>query len=311
MNRIVRVVVAAAIALPLLAPVALAADPAPDTDRVLISIGGDVTVPPGDRADTVLVADGNATVQGAVGTLVVLNGTAVLEGAQAEEVWALGSDIELGPGTVVTGDVRTLDTAVLQDGDAVVLGEVTDLSGSLVAIGAVLAPAFILFWVGTALATIVAGLILAGLASRQVRDAGRLIAREPVRTFAVGLVATIGLPVLAVALLVTIIGAPLGLAVLFGVWPLLAFVGYLVAGIWIGEWLQARMGPIRVRERPYAAAVIGLLVLGLLGLVPVLSIAAAIASLFGFGAVVLLAWRTLTAPSTTTPTVALPAPVGA
>lgn len=311
MNRILRVVVAAATALLLLAPAALAADPPPDTDRVLISVGGDVTVPPDDRADTVVVANGVATVQGAVGTLVVVDGTAVLEGAQADEIWAFSSDIELGPGSIVTGDVRTLDTAVHQSGDAVVLGEVSDLSGSLVAIGAVLAPAFLLFWLGTALATIVAGLLLAGLASRQVREAGRLIAREPVRTFAVGLIAMIGFPVLAIVLLITIVGAPLGLGLLLGLWPLMALVGYLVAGIWIGEWLQARMGSTRVRERPYAASVIGLLVLGLLGLVPVLSIVSAVASLFGFGAVVLLAWRTLTAPTSPAPTVPVAAPAGA
>jgi hypothetical protein len=49
------------------------------------------------------------------------------------------------------------------------------------------------------------------------------------------------------------------------------------------------------RERPYLAAVIGLLILQALSLVPVLGIVATLVSLFGFGAVVLLAWRTLRA----------------
>jgi hypothetical protein len=63
-----------------------------------------------------------------------------------------------------------------------------------------------------------------------------------------------------------------------------------------------------VRERPYLAAVIGLLVLQALGLVPVLGIVSALASLFGFGAVVLLAWRTLRAGGGTHVSVAGPTP---
>ena len=43
-----------------------------------------------------------------------------------------------------------------------------------------------------------------------------------------------------------------------------------------------------VRERPYLAAVVGFVVLQVLGIVPFV---AAIASLFGFGAVMLIAWR--------------------
>lgn len=72
--------------------------------------------------------------------------------------------------------------------------------------------------------------------------------------------------------------------------PLTAHVGYLVAGIWIGDWIVGRASAATVRERPYAAAVIGLLVLQVLAIVPPIS---AIAWLFGFGAVLLLAWRVI------------------
>ena len=106
----------------------------------------------------------------------------------------------------------------------------------------------------------------------------------------------------------TVIGAPLGLGVLFQLWPLIAFVGYLVAGIWIGEWLLARFQPGAVRERPYLPAAVGVVVLQLVAIVPVLAIATAVASLFGFGAVLLLAWRTLTFGSSTGQTVVGPSP---
>ena len=63
-----------------------------------------------------------------------------------------------------------------------------------------------------------------------------------------------------------------------------------MAGIAIGDWIVGRLSPGVTRERPYLAAVVGLLVLELVGIVPLVS---GIATLFGYGAVLLLAWRTL------------------
>jgi hypothetical protein len=309
MKRIVGVGSALLVVLLVLAPAALAAEPGSGQESVLISVNGDVDLPAGERADVIVVIDGVATIAGDVRTLVVIEGSAILDGAQADMIWAVRSDVELNPGTTVTGDVMTLDSAVHQVGDAAVLGDVTEVQAALVALGAVLAPAFVLFWLGFGLATIVAGLLLAGLASRQVRMAEQVISREPVKAFVVGLLGLIVFPIAAVLLMVTIIGAPLGLGILLGVWPLLAYVGYLVAGIWIGEWLLTRTTTPRTRERPYLAAVIGLLLLQLTSVVPVLSIISAVASLFGFGAVLVLIWRTLTARPAGTQPVVVPAPV--
>jgi hypothetical protein len=205
----------------------------------------------------------------------------------------------------------TLDSLVHQTGNADVQGEVTDLPSMLVGFGVVLAPALLLLWVGFGLAMIAAGLLLAGLAARQVRQAEAIISHEPVMAFATGIVGLIAFPLVAVLLIVTLVGAPLGLAVLLQVWPLVAFVGYLIAGIWIGEWVLRRTSPEQVRERPYLAAVIGLLILGFLGIIPVLAIVTALASLFGFGAVLLLAIRTIRSGHQSQPTVAghLPAPM--
>jgi sorbitol-specific phosphotransferase system component IIBC len=88
---------------------------------------------------------------------------------------------------------------------------------------------------------------------------------------------------------------------------LAAFIGYLVAGIAIGDWIVGRLSPAVSRERPYLAAVVGLVVLELVGILPLVS---AIATLFGYGAVLLLAWRTLRADSTGS-AIALPFPASA
>jgi len=293
MKRILVIAAAMLIVMLSLAPAVLAADPTQKTGRVLFSTQGDVTIPAGDRADLVVVIDGTATIAGEVDTVVAIDGTADLTGARVKSVIAVRSTVNLAEGTVVTGDVMQLDSIVQQAADARILGQVQDMQAWLIGLGAVLAPALILVWIGFALATIVAGLLLAGIAGRQVRTAGASISHEPGTTLVSGILGLVVLPIVAILLIVTVIGAPLGVGILIGFWPLVAFIGYLVAGIWIGDWLLHRMQPTVIRERPFLAAVIGLLVLQTLGLVPVLAVLAMIASLFGFGAVLLLAWRTL------------------
>ena len=106
----------------------------------------------------------------------------------------------------------------------------------------------LLFLLGLALVTLVAGLALAALGATQVRAAEALITHEPGETILFGLAGLVVIPLVAVLAMITVIGAPLGLAILFMVWPAAAFAGYLVAGIWIGEWLLYR-GATRAARR--------------------------------------------------------------
>src|SRR4029077_7933002 len=103
---------------------------------------------------------------------------------------------------------------------------------------------------------------------RQVRSAERLMVQEPFLTIGVGIVGVIAPIVLAILLSVTIVGAPLALALIFGIWPLAAIAGFLVAGIAIGEWVLRRTGPEVQRDRPYLAAVIGILLLEVMSIIP-------------------------------------------
>ena len=293
-----------------LVPAALAADPTPvNTGRVLVSTQGDLTMPAGDQADLVFVTQGKATIAGDVNTLVVIQGSADLTGAHVGSILAIQSPITLGAGTVVTGDVRTVDSTVTQTGGAQVQGTVRDVGLDLAGIGLILAPAIFLLWIGFVLATIAAGLLLAALGARQVRTAEGLISHEPGHTLLWGIAGVLVPMVIVIALFVTVIGAPIGLGILFGLWPLTAFLGYLVAGIWIGDWVLHRLTPEIVRERPYLASILGILILQVLTIVPFVT---AIASLFGFGAVLLLAWRTFhqgNLPSASVAHPASPAPM--
>jgi hypothetical protein len=310
MKRFLGLVGALVISLLLAVPVALAAPPLPQTGRVLVSTSGDVTIPAGDHADVVVVVEGTADIRGEVTTLVVVEGTANLTGARLETVVAVNSQVEVGAGTIVYGEVQRLESTVHQTGNGAIQGGIVDLGGRFLEIGAVLAPALMLLWIGFALSTIVAGLLLAALAARQLRSAENLISREPVLTGVAGLLATILIPIAAILLFPTVIGAPLGFGILVVALPLVAFGGYLVAAVWVGERLLGLFESRRERERPYLAVVVGVVVLGALGLVPVLGLLTAIASLFGFGAVIVLAIRTIASGSSpepgTTPALAAP-----
>ena len=66
-------------------------------------------------------------------------------------------------------------------------------------------------------------------------------------------------------------------------------MGYLVGAIWIGEWLLARRAGHIPADRPHVAAVLGLVVALVLGIVPFVT---AIISVVGTGAVIRAAWYT-------------------
>ncbi len=291
MKRLLVMAATMLLAFLIFSPVAVAADPTlPHTGRVLISAGGDVSVPAGEHADAVIVVNGTATIAGEVNTIVVVDGAATLTGARTESVVAVRSPVTIGAGTVVLGDVMKFDSLVTRVGDGAIAGSIRDMGADLAGIGWFVGPVLVMAYLGFALAAIVAGLLLAGLAARQVRAAEALISHQPVQTL-IAAFAGIVLPIILVTMLfVTIVGAPLALGILLGLWPLAAFIGYLVAGIWIGDWVLAQTSPATTRERPYLAAVVGILILEVLGLLPFIPM---IASLFGFGAVLLLAWRTL------------------
>ena len=271
---------------------ALAADGASgDTGPLLVSVQGDVDVAAGEQAGTVIVIDADARIAGSVGALVIVNGTASTEsGAVLDSITVIRSTADLATGTTVTGDINRLDSTVNRADGVTVGGSVNDLATDAATFGLFIGAAAILFWLGFAIVSLLAGLVIAALAARQVRQATVLISREPVRTFLAGLLTAILVPLVAVLAFVTVIGIPAALALLLIVLPAAAFVGYMVAAIWIGEWVLARLNPSAApSERPYAAVVLGLVVAFILGFIPLVT---TIISLFGLGAVVLAAWQT-------------------
>jgi hypothetical protein len=166
---------------------------------------------------------------------------------------------------------------------------VKTLDADLTAIGILLVPAFILLFIGLGLAAVAVALLVAAFGARQVRSMETLIGRQPGQVLVAGIVGSVVLPLLGILLTITVVGAPIGLTLLLVLLPALAFLGWIIAAIWVGDWIVARLRGGGAAERPYLAAVLGVVVLAFAGVVPFVS---AIATLFGFGALLLTAWRT-------------------
>ena len=273
--------------------------------RVLIVAGGDITVAADEQADAVLVFGGDARIEGTVNAVLVVEGNATVRGATIETIAIVNGTVDIDAATTVLRDVMHLGATVNVADGTHVGGSVKDMAGDVVAFGIWMGAAAILLWIGVAIATLVFALLAVGLAARQIRSATSLISTEPGRTALVGLASIIVPPILAVMAMVTIVGIPTGIGLLVVIWPAVAFIGYVVAAIWLGQWLLGRREGAVPAERPYGAAIVGLLVAFVIGFIPV---ATAVLSIFGLGAVVLAAWRTLRGRGATPQPVLRPQP---
>jgi hypothetical protein len=305
MSRFLGIAGALLLGLLLLVPVVAAAEPWDADEHMLFSAGGDITLPAGRHADLLVVVDGTATIEGDAKAVLVINGAADFIGARTDGIVAIRSRVSLDPGSSVAGDVRTVDSTVDAATGSTVAGTVRDIGPELAGASILLGPALFLLYLGFVATAVLAALLLAGLAARQVRDAEALMSREPVTTVLAGLAGLIVILVAGVLAVVTVVGIPLGLGILTAVLPMLFIVGYLVAGIWIGDLIVWRTSPNVVRERPYLAAVVGSLVLAALSILPLVG---GIVSFIGFGGLILLMWRTLRRPSGSSAPVPRPVP---
>lgn len=297
MKKLIMLLAVAALALGLTS-VAVAADEGLNHTGRVILVSGDVELAADEQADALIVFDGEARVAGTVNTLVVIGGTARLEGATVETLAIANGAAELDAETTVLGDVLRLGADVDRADGALIGGQVKDIAGDVAAFGVFIGFAALAIWVGFGIATLLVGLLVAGLAARQARAATALIRQEPGTTVLTGLLALVVPPVLAVIAMATIIGIPAGFGLLVVVWPAVAFIGYIIAALWLGEWLLERRGGSVIAERPYAAVTVGLLVAFVIGLIPVVT---AVLSVLGLGAVVLAGWRTLRGGRTPVP----------
>jgi cytoskeletal protein CcmA (bactofilin family) len=113
-----------------------------------------------------------------------------------------------------------------------------------------------------------------------------------------GFIALVCVPIAVLILLVTIIGIPLALLALL-LYGVLLLVGYVASGVALGQWVLSRAMPASAGATGWriVAALLGVLVVGLLASIPFIGgFIALLAVLAGMGAILLLFDRRNAAP---------------
>jgi cytoskeletal protein CcmA (bactofilin family) len=285
----------------------------------LIAAGGEVALQ-GAVGQSVRAAGGTVTVSGDIGRDLLLAGNRLeqlassqvqgatvvtgrdlaLRGATAGKLQANGRDV-LIDGLIGSADIHADDLTVTAG--ARIAGPLTYASAREADIrpGATIAGPVtrtepeartwrLPGWVGTIFLFLVGVLAGAGLAlimPGALSAISRELRRNPWLSLAAGAGILLGVPILAVILMITVIGIPLALSLLvffaFGM-----YIAWVLAAIALGDLLLLRL-PIRsVRVRWVAATVLGVALLLALQAIPwVGGLVAVIALMAGFGSVVM------------------------
>ena len=215
-----------------------------------------------------VVLDGPINVAGGyiTGSVVALNGPIRITGASLIGGDVLGGEkVGVEAGAKVGGQIRQNVGFTLQ--------------GPLGALGILVGGAAIAFSV------LLLGLLLLLLAPRGADRVATAVRTAPLASFGWGLLLAIGLPLVCVALMVSIVGLPLGLTLL------LALSLLFLAGLAWSAWVLGRLLVKPPRSR-WLALLAGWAIVALLGLVPFLNLVVwGLASVLGIGAALVAIWR--------------------
>lgn len=260
-------------------------------DDVLIRINGQLNLMENQTAGTVIVISNDANIAGRVTEgLVVIDGNATVSGVVEGDVTVLSGEIDLLETARIDGDLNLYDSDLNRQPGSVIDGTthersaITWSSWDSLALSAYL-------WAAMTIFSVVVALLFAAAGGRQLVTSAGFITERTGKTILATVVGGIMIPVLAVLAILTIFGIPVGLGLLLLLMPIMAVLGYVVAGTRIGIWLVERERDPETIGHPYLAAVLGVVVLHVVGLVPFLGgLIQFIAAVVGAGALTLLAW---------------------
>lgn len=282
-----RVLLLLVVALALLPAAASAQDPAGDEPYdTLIRVNGPVHVAAGETAQGVVVISDDALIEGTVDYLVVIDGDATISGTVESQVYIVNGTVTLKDGANVAEEVLLYNADAVQEAGATVAGGVHDEWGGFT----VTRGLWFGFWASMTVAVVAAGMLFAAFGGRQLQGAAETVTGHAGPTLLTALVLWVGVPVLAVFVMATVVGIPLGLGVLFFLLPALWFIGYLVAGAALGTAIL-RTRRTEATGHPYMAVLIGLLIFQVIVLIPFVGgLVAFFAGLVGGGALLYRMW---------------------
>lgn len=249
-----------------------AAATAGEGEDAIVVVNGAVTVERGQVVDGVFVANGDVEVAGTVtGDVFVASGDLLVTGEVEGDVVALTGLTRVGPRAVVGGDLIYADEEPEVSPRASVGGEVREedwgeFIGALPLIGAVA------LWVGISISALILGVFAVMVAPRAADAVSEQARTRLVLCVAYGLAVFVGVPLAIVLASATLIGLPLGLALLLSLLPLAA-IAY-VSSAWA-------LGRALVKDGSRVVAFLaGLAILRVLAILPLLG------ALVGFAAVI-------------------------
>lgn len=258
----------------------------------------------------VALAGGTVVIEGPItGNLRAVGGHVTLNGPIGGDAKIAAGTLTLGPDARIAGALKFRGGALEQDPAAQVTGGVTrhPRGGRLWVHEAPATPAerFMKGWLWTSGLIVLAALLAAALPGASRRMATELRER-PWLTPLLGLVALSTIPVLAVLVMITVIGIPLGLLALVAYGGLL-LLGYVWLAVVVGGLLLDRIKPEVAAQTAWrvGAAMLAMLSLGVLARMPFIGgLIGFVALLVGVGMVVgALLRRTTTPPPPTAPAI--------
>jgi cytoskeletal protein CcmA (bactofilin family) len=251
-------------------------------DQIVFS--GTVTVPQGERVGEVVVFSGRVEVHGVVtGDVVVLEGPVTVSGQVNGSVIAADGVIRLAESARVGGDVLAGEPILIRPG-AKVAGDTREetrfsLEAPLAVLGELLGP------IAISISVLILGLVLVLFAPRGADAVADALGAAPLASLGWGILVVLSIPVTALALVVSVLGVPLGLALFLslGLW-------WLVGLTW-AAWCAGRALVHAPRGR-VQAFLSGWAILAAVGLVPILNAAAwVLAPILGVGAMLVASRR--------------------
>ena len=266
-----------------LAPIAISAQDEEFTedDTFLLRVNGAATVPTGETVDAAVMVNGDITVDGTINkSLVVISGTAIVNGAVGGDITVIKGDLDLRAGAAVE-DVMLINSDLAQDPAATVSGDIEERSGDF-SLGRGFAIFSILWWLGMLILGIVAGAFFAWLGRAQLFGAAETLRSAFVPSLITAVILWIALPIVAVLILFTLVGAPLGISILIVLLPVMLLLGLLVVGTLIGSYIiksNSTSGAI-------GTTVLGIVIVAIVSLIPFVAVIVGLAGMLGAGALV-------------------------
>lgn len=265
------------------------AQPEPADGALRVRVGGDIDVAAADREQVVIVVRGDAYVRGSVDVLIVVEGTATLDGGRVHDLTVVRGTADLRSGAVVTGDAHLVESAIAVGEGSRVEGRIERGPGVRMARDFLAVVA--LAGVGMFLTLLLVGAVAARIAPRALDRTSAAMRGEPGRVTLAALGAWLLAPLVALLLIASVVGMPLGFGYLLLAMPLLLLGGLVTSGAWIGGALIRQLHRDERPVSPVSATALGIAILLLVARIPLLGLASVLLVLFGAGATALVAVR--------------------